>query len=199
MLETLSSDPSITQRGLAKELRVALGLTNLMIRRLAQKGLLELVNVRKNRIRYLLTPKGLAEKSRLTSEFLEYSLHLYRRVREVVKSRLTDMGETGGRRVVIVGTDEVAEIAYLTLKELSLELVGVVADQPSKNSFLGIPVTDIETLAGLQFDCALVTSFPSGAAAFRERIRGYDIPEAKCIVIERHGAKIHAVTAGVGI
>lgn len=198
MLETLSTDPSITQRGLAKELRVALGLTNLMIRRLAQKGFLELVNVRKNRIRYLLTSKGIAEKSRLASEFLEYSLHLYRRVREVVKARLTDVGETGGRRVVIVGTDEVAEIAYLTLKELSLELVGIVDDRPSKRLFLGLPIADLATLTNLQFDCAVVTSFPSGAQAFRERIRGYDIPEAKCIVIERHGARIDAVSVGIG-
>ena len=66
VLDELSNNKSPTQRHLAKKMGVALGLTNLMIRRCVKKGYVKVVNVQKNRIQYLLTPQGIAEKSRLT-------------------------------------------------------------------------------------------------------------------------------------
>ena len=87
LLEAVEADSRVTQRGLATRLGIALGLTNVYLRRLARKGYIKCVNVQSNRISYLITPRGIAEKARLTYEFMDYSLHLYREVRQHLSHR----------------------------------------------------------------------------------------------------------------
>ena len=77
LLEAVEQDSRVTQRSLASKLGIALGLTNIYLRRLVRKGYIKCVNVQSNRITYLITPRGIAEKARLTYEFMDYSLHLY--------------------------------------------------------------------------------------------------------------------------
>src|SRR5712691_11614831 len=81
LLEAIADDSSITQRSIAAKLGVALGLANLYLKRLVRKGHVKCVNVRSNRLLYLITPKGISEKTRLTYEFMEYSLWLYKETR----------------------------------------------------------------------------------------------------------------------
>src|SRR5471032_379163 len=81
VLEAVERDQHITQRNLAATLGIALGLTNIYLKRLINKGYIKCINVQSNRLLYLITPQGIAEKSRLTYEFIDYSLHLYREVR----------------------------------------------------------------------------------------------------------------------
>src|SRR5712672_2042575 len=70
LLEAVEQDSRVTQRSLATKLGIALGLTNIYLRRLVRKGYIKCVNVQSNRISYLITPRGIAEKARLTYEFL---------------------------------------------------------------------------------------------------------------------------------
>src|SRR5881409_4317558 len=88
LLEAVEEDSRVTQRSLATKLGIALGLTNIYLKRLVRKGYVKCVNVQSNRLRYLLTPTGIAEKTRLTYEFMEYSLFLYGQVREQLRTRL---------------------------------------------------------------------------------------------------------------
>ena len=82
LLEAVQQDSHVTQRGLANKLGIALGLANIYLKRLMRKGYIKCVNVQPNRISYLITPRGIAEKARLTYEFMDYSLHLYKEVRQ---------------------------------------------------------------------------------------------------------------------
>ena len=82
LLEAVEQDSRVTQRSLATQLGIALGLTNIYLKRLVRKGYIKCVNVQSNRITYLITPRGIAEKARLTYEFMDYSLHLYGEVRQ---------------------------------------------------------------------------------------------------------------------
>src|SRR5690349_21437406 len=118
----------MTQRGLATRLGIALGLTNLYLKRLVRKGYIKCVNVQSNRVLYLITPKGIAEKTRLTYEFLDYSLKVYREGRRHLKTMLEPYAQQASARIAIYGTGEAAELAYLCLKELGLEPVAVFAD-----------------------------------------------------------------------
>jgi len=197
VLEELSVNPRLTQRHLAKQLQVALGLTNLMVRRLVKKGYVKVISARGNRLRYLLTPLGLAEKTRLTYEFLEYSLHLYREVRRLLTETLGHVAASGGRRVVFFGASEIAEIAYLTVKELGLELVGVIDDErPGGQSFLGLPITPSKEVGRLSFDCGIVSALNNGLDAIRQRLSGLGVPESKIIVIEHRGPRVRLVSLG---
>ncbi|MCM8811710.1 MAG: winged helix-turn-helix domain-containing protein [Candidatus Omnitrophica bacterium] len=193
VLEEISSNTASTQRHLAQKLGVALGLTNLMIRRCIQKGYLKAVNVRKNRIQYLLTPKGVAEKTRLTIEYLEYSMHLYRRVRQILKETLQAVSKNGGKTIVFFGRGELSEITYLSVKEAGLNMVAIVDDQTCGESFLGLPVIETKALALVPFDCGIVSSLNSGWDKSSKQLARFGIPEEKIIVIEQNGAQIKAV------
>src|SRR5207245_8630637 len=131
ILTAIGEGRHLTQRALAQRLGVALGLTNLYLKRLAKQGFIKIVGfprkpAARKRLRYLLTPKGLAEKSRLTYEHVAYSLNLYRRARQTLRESLSRLPEEGHKRIALYGTGDAAELAYLTLKEFGLEPRGVL-------------------------------------------------------------------------
>jgi DNA-binding Lrp family transcriptional regulator len=135
LLEAVEQDSHVTQRGLATRLGIALGLANIYVKRMMRKGYIKCVNVQPNRISYLITPRGIAEKARLTYEYMDYSLHLYRDVRQHLRNLLHDCAST--RRVAIYGRGEAAELSYLALKESGLEPVAIF-DADGGAPFLGI-------------------------------------------------------------
>ncbi len=196
-LEELSNNPAVTQRHLASQLQVALGLTNLMVQRLIKKGFVKAVNLKRNRIRYLVTPKGVGEKTRLTYEYLEYSLHLYRRVREVLKQIFSERLRPGATDVVFFGAGEIAEIAYLTLKELDLKLIAVVDDQAAGGQFFGVLVVPLSEVPQLSFDWGVVSALGGNLDALRQSLRALGVDEQKLIVIERDRARIQAILPGL--
>src|ERR1044072_2772732 len=120
LLEAVEEDSRVTPRALAAKVGIALGLTNIYLKRLVRKGYIKCVNVQSNRITYLLTPHGIAEKLRLTYELMVYSLTLYGEVRQHLRSVIRECA-AAGRRVAIFGRGEAAELSYLALKEFGLE------------------------------------------------------------------------------
>ncbi len=156
-LEAIAANETITQRTLSNRLGIALGLTNVYLKRLVRKGFVKCVNVQSNRLRYLLTPKGLAEKTRLTYEFMEYSLYLYGQVRLHLREVLEPAGHGSQRNVAVYGTGEAAELAYLSITELGMQLVAVF-DAQGGGRFLGQDVRDIETHGDVPFDLLIVAT-----------------------------------------
>ena len=169
-LEAIANDAQITQRSLAGKLGIALGLTNIYLRRLVRKGYVKCVNVRSNRLRYLLTPTGISEKTRLTYEFMEYSLQLYGQVRQHLRAVLEPALRENRRRIAVYGTGEAAELAYLSITELGLELVGVFND-PAGGVFLGHQVRSIETHRDVAYDLLLVATLEKADTLVEDLIR----------------------------
>src|SRR4030095_3720338 len=122
-----------------------------------RKGYVKAVNARSNRLRYLLTPTGIAEKTRLTYEFMEYSLSLYGQVRQHLRTVLESAVRENRRRVALYGTGEAAELAYLSINELGLELVAVF-DGSDARPFLGQHVRPIERHTEVEFDVLVIAS-----------------------------------------
>jgi hypothetical protein len=116
----------------------------------------------------LLTPRGLAEKTRLTYEFMEYSLRLYRGTRGMLREALTSLAARDQRRIVLYGTGEAAELAYLTIAELGLTLTCVVSDSGQSDRFFGVPVRPLSALRDDDVDAVIVAAFGSAAEAARE-------------------------------
>jgi len=161
VLEAVQQDSRLTQRGLASKLGIALGLANIYLRRMVHKGYVKVVNVQPNRISYLITPRGIAEKARLTYEFMDYSLHLYGEVRQHLRAALRECA-AAGKRVAIYGSGEAAELAYLSLKESGLDPVAVF-DIEGGREFLGMPVMPIAGHRTVDFDLIIVATLdPSG-------------------------------------
>ena len=181
LLDELSRSPDASQREISKRIGVALGLTNLMLRRLVKKGYVKIIGTQSNRLRYLITPQGILEKSRLTYEFVEYSLQLYSRVRHSLREQLARVANDGHRRILLCGTGELAEIAFLTMHEMKLELVGVVDEPLTRKHFLGQPVQGIETVADAQYDRIIEASRPWGDVTGVQRLTALGVPPERII------------------
>src|SRR5262249_41627249 len=155
LLEAVEEDSRVTQRGLATKLGIALGLTNIYLKRLVRKGYIKCVNVQSNRISYLITPRGIAEKARLTYEYMDYSLHLYSEVRRHLRQVLQECA-AADRRVAIFGRGEAAELAYLSLKECGLDPVAIF--DVEAGTFLGMRVQPISEHGQVDYDLMIVAT-----------------------------------------
>jgi DNA-binding MarR family transcriptional regulator len=164
LLSEVERDSSVTQRSLSSKLGVALGLTNLYLKRLARKGFIKITTIPPHRIKYILTPQGFAEKSRLTYQYMQYSLSYYRDIRDRLRKTLAAAANDGAKRVVIYGTGELAEMAYLSLREMNLTLVGFVDDR-EVDTFLSYPVWRPNVLADWEFDAVLLADLARTADA----------------------------------
>ncbi len=117
------------------------------------------MNVQSNRITYLITPRGIAEKARLTYEFMDYSLHLYGEVRQHLREALHECA-AADRRVAIYGRGEAAELAYLSLREVGLEPVAIFDENNGRavRIFLGMPVRPIAEHEQVAYDLMIVAT-----------------------------------------
>ena len=160
ILSAIAENDRVTQRTLARELGVAVSLANLYLRRLAVKGFVRVINIHPNRLRYILTPKGIAEKSRLTYAYMCRTFDRYREARQTLRDALRPLSETGDKRIAFYGTGEAAEVAYLCLREVGLDL-SAMFEGGDGETFLGLPVRCVEELVPAEFDRIVVTSFDS--------------------------------------
>lgn len=181
LLTEVERDGAVTQRSLATKLGVALGLTNLYLKRLARKGYIKITTIPSHRVRYLLTPQGFAEKSRLTYLYMEYSLSHYRDMRARLRDALCHAATNGTKRVVIYGTGELAEMAYLSLREMQMTLVGFV-DDTQQEAFLSYPVWPPETLGKWEFDAVLLADIEK-TARHREILALHQVPDVKVLAL----------------
>ncbi|HUO63972.1 MAG TPA: winged helix-turn-helix transcriptional regulator [Terriglobales bacterium] len=191
ILTAIGEGRPLTQRDLSQRLGVALGLTNLYLKRLARKGFIKIVEfpqkpAARKRLRYLVTPTGIAEKSRLTYEHMAYSLSLYRRARQTLRESLDLLAQTGMKRLALYGTGEAAELAYLALKEHGLEPVGVF-DGDSGAAFLGFTVRPLSELPEETLDGIVVATFdpPEPHLAV---LTSLGIPPQKLLTLRRPAA-----------
>ncbi len=122
ILNHLADNPDITQVDLATQLDVAVGSVNWYIKRLINKGYVKATQMQRRRLRYLLTPQGLAEKVRLTKQFMQASLKWYRLTREDTKRYLAEIQQKGFDTVCIEGDGDLAEIVYLSCLEAQVQV-----------------------------------------------------------------------------
>jgi DNA-binding MarR family transcriptional regulator len=146
-----------SQRELSKRLNLSLGLVNTFLKRLVNKGYFKVKTMPRNRVKYLLTPEGLARKSKLTAEFLHYSINYYRDIKSLLLTKFSEMQEKEVRAVLFCGAGEVAELAYLYLQLSSIRLAGIIDEKQEGRSFFGFRISGFERLETADWDMVLVT------------------------------------------
>ena len=122
ILEYLEHNPDTTQADLATRLGVAVGSVNWYLKRLISKGHVKVRQMQRRRLRYLVTPQGLAEKARLTQAYMQASLGLYRETRAQAQGLLAQVVEAGYDAVCVDGDDDLADICRLTCLEQKLSV-----------------------------------------------------------------------------
>lgn len=126
LLDAVERDPAVTQRSVARELGIALGLANAYLKRCVRKGLIKVGTTPPRRYAYYLTPQGFAEKSRLTARYLANSFSFFRRARVQCAELFAVAAARGQKRLALIGEGDLAEIARLVAREHPVEIVGVL-------------------------------------------------------------------------
>ena len=177
-------DGPTSQRSLANELGIALGLTNLLVRVLVKRGLVRVVKLQANQVKYLLTPAGLAMRAKVSQRKFQEAVRFYSDARDRVRLRLRELAKdtsaSGERRLVFFGANQVAEIAWVCLQETDFHLVGVVDNDPQSHLRMA-PVYPASSLApgplvgDEAFDRLIVMSFHDPSVT-RRHLRSIGFP-----------------------
>lgn len=169
LLTEIEADRTTSQRRLASQMGVALGLTNAYLKRCINKGWVKVRQVPARRFAYYLTPQGFAEKSRLTREYLESSFQFFRVARQECADAFAFCQAQGWRRVVLLGAGDLAEVAVIAAQEAEIELVAVVDAGRNRDRFAGLPL--LQALPADGFDAVLVTDVIDPQARFEAAAR----------------------------
>jgi DNA-binding MarR family transcriptional regulator len=170
LLESVERDGGASQRRLAAELGIALGLVNAYLKRCMKKGWVKVSEAPARRYAYYLTPHGFAEKSRLTVEYLSYSFSFFRAARGDCTQALLRARLAGCSRVALAGASDLAEIATICAVDTGLEIVGVVDAATTGDCFLKLPVIGSFAEAAGHADGVLLTDLKSPAETLAEAV-----------------------------
>jgi len=157
LMGEIEHDGGSSQRELARRLNISLGLVNTFLKRLINKGYFKVKTMPRNRLKYFLTPEGMARKTRLTVEYLQYSARFYKDIKKVLIGKFLEMQQNRIEAILFFGVEEAAELAYLYLKLTPLRLVGVVDDRRKGTDFFEFKVHGFERLDQKDWDAVLLT------------------------------------------
>lgn len=199
ILTEVEAGNGVSQRSLARNVGIALGLTNLLLKRLIRKGWVRIIHVKPNRVKYLITPAGIAEKARMSSRYFAYTTRFYAEARERVRERFavlsaewsipphpvsaSDAVAAVQKRIVFYGAGEVAEIGYVCLQETDLSIVAAVDDHRT-GRFFGKPVYPLSWLEASaswdEFSVLVVMAFgEADVARAGARLAAIDFPPSR--------------------
>jgi len=159
ILDEISQQSDITQRTLASRLNIALGLVNAYIKRLAKKGHIKISKGPMNRVKYALTRKGFTHRVSLTYDYMQSSINFFKDARQRIDTVYSKMSTDGVKTLLIWGDGEIAELAYISMRGLPLELVGVVDGTQKEEGFFGHSIYGFEDVPNLEYDAVLIASF----------------------------------------
>ena len=157
LMGEIEREGSPSQRELSRRLGLSLGLVNAFLKRLANRGYFKVKTMPRNRVKYFLTPKGLARKSNLTVKYLRYSVNFYKEIKNLLLNKYKEMEENKLNSIIFFGAGEVAELAYLYLQLTNMRLVGIVDDMQNGNDFFEYKVEGLDRLDRGDWDTVLLT------------------------------------------
>ena len=144
ILEKLENNGHLTQRDLSKEVGIALGLVNHLLKKMVKKGWIKIKNIDAKKIRYLITPEGAREKSGLLYKRVESTIHFYLDAKRVIKEKVEHLKGDGVKSVSIYGINHISEVLFIVLKELGLELGYVVDDNKKGEEWFGYTIVNMD-------------------------------------------------------
>lgn len=140
LLAALEGGEEITQMSLSRRMMVSIGLVNALLKRAVNKGFVKVKAAPRKRYVYYVTPKGFREKARLVADYLEFSLHFFRKARTQFDELMEVLHRGGARRIAVIGGGELMEILMLSQQDSGIEVVAVLDRATNKERLQGVPV-----------------------------------------------------------
>jgi DNA-binding MarR family transcriptional regulator len=166
-------DGAQSQRRIAEELGIALGLVNAYLKRCIKKGLVKVSEAPARRYAYYLTPQGFAEKSRLTVEYLSSSFSFFRQAKADCARVFQLAREQGFQNLVLCGKSDLAEIAILSAVDCGVSIVAIIDQSADEMLFVGKQVVSGYDRLTVPFDAVIITDAVNARRLFDEAVRLY--------------------------
>ena len=157
LMGEIDRDGDHSQRELSQRLDLSLGLVNTFLKRLVSKGYSKVTTLPKNRLKYFLTPEGIARKSKLTVEYLHYSMNFYRDIKNLLLNKYQEMETNKVQSILFWGAGEVADLAYLYLQQTNIQLAGIIDDEEQGKKFFDFKIERSHRVRQLDWDIVFVT------------------------------------------
>jgi DNA-binding MarR family transcriptional regulator len=178
LLEAIAADKPTSQRELSDILQISLGLVNSFIKRLVKKGYCKVTTIPRNRVKYILTPAGAMEKTRLTYEYIASSYHYFKAAKNRLEGLYAELKKEGATRVVFYGAGELADIALLSMAGTGVRLIDVVDPTEEGKMFAEFIVKTTARLRSIDFDALLITRVDDHETVLNE-IKSVGVPSHK--------------------
>ena len=182
LLEEVEASPELSQRNLAYRLRIALGLANLLVRNLVNKGYIRVTRIGWKRWVYILTPAGVARKAHLTLAYVNRFLDHYHRVRTLVREDLQSLTMNAESRIAIYGTTELAELLYLSLRDMGVSEIEVFDATERTDDFLGMRVRSLESIVPTDYVKVMV-AYSEEVEARRQELCDRGVPASQIVTL----------------
>ena len=183
-LEEVDSSPDLSQRQLARRLGIALGVANLLVHSLAGRGYIKVTHLSWRRWVYVVTPKGMRRKLQLTVAYIDRFFDHYRRVKHLLREDIGVLMLNKESRVAIVGTTELAELAFLVLRDLGVDEIEVFERNPTRHEFLGMRVQELGSIEPGEF-AKVVIAVSSDADGSRNELYASGVSDSQVLELLR--------------
>ena len=177
LLQELEKNPIISQRELSHKFGIALGVTNACLKRMVRRGWIRITGFNHRKIGYYLTPKGFAEKAKLTLHMVSWTVQHYSALKDIIGRKLLEMQNMGVERIVFYGVSDEMEVVYVTLQGVNLKLVGIVEDEDKivQKEVFGFELKDVSQIEEMKPDAVLITSLVGQDERVERLIKFIDI------------------------
>jgi len=156
ILQSLENGEQTSQRQLSSQLGINVASVNFALKKLTKRGFVKMLGANPRRMQYILTPKGIAEKTQIAYKFFDRNFHFYKAVRKDVEDKIGSIPFNDKKRVALYGVTDLMELAYLVIQDKELELVAIVDDE-MKIRIFGYHVIGIEEINTHAPDFLLLT------------------------------------------
>lgn len=145
IIDEISKEGNITQRELSKRSNLSLGAVNLILKRLAKRGLIKTRGLDKKKVEYMVTPKGFSEKAKKTYNYVLKTVDLVKTIKEEIAKIVLEEYNQGQKQFVILGGDDLADIIELALKGFPYQRVNDIKEIKDKKALVLLGDTDANT------------------------------------------------------
>ena len=141
ILAKIDSEPAISQKRMAAEIGISVGMINWHIKRCASKGLIKFQQAPVQRYLYYLTPEGFAEKAKLTASYLQSSFSIFKTGRVQYEAIFVECIKNGWSDIAFLGDTELTELASMVAARfVGLNVVSVIDENATRQEHYGIPL-----------------------------------------------------------
>lgn len=185
LLEAIDKKSCQSQRELSKKLNMSLGLVNIFIKDLTSRGIFRTDRLSNNKMRYILSPKGKAEKINLAKQYLSHSIGYYNEIKQRVSDVLADLEKDGKQRIVFYGTGEICEIMCVILGEQNIDNVQIIDEKKIGRKICGRKIYGEAKIEESSFDAVVIMDFKN-SSAIRQNLINRNVPPEKIFAIINH-------------